>query len=146
MNLCKTIDTFIVEYYDQVHNLIIFKPILLKQLFNKQNPNFGSFSADFRFQAEPKKVTSRAELKIFQLELWLQPARLGLITRLFCQHNCSDLLKEGFFSGVLEGQKVNRVCKFDAEGQEFVMFQRFTFGLLNTLEKFKLHQKKIFKQ
>ena len=27
-----------------------------------------------------KKVTSRAELKIIQLELWLEPARLGLIT------------------------------------------------------------------
>jgi hypothetical protein len=27
-----------------------------------------------------KKATSRAELKILQLELWLEPARLGLIT------------------------------------------------------------------
>jgi hypothetical protein len=32
-----------------------------------QNQNFGSFSADFRFRAEGKKVTSRAELKILQL-------------------------------------------------------------------------------
>ena len=44
------------------------------------NQNFGSFSADFRFRAEGKKVTSRAELIILQLELWLEPARLGLIT------------------------------------------------------------------
>jgi hypothetical protein len=27
-----------------------------------------------------KNVTSRAELKNLQLELWLEPARLGLIT------------------------------------------------------------------
>ena len=47
---------------------------------NKKIKNFGSFSADFRFRAEGKKVTSRAELKILQLELWLEPARLGLIT------------------------------------------------------------------
>ena len=47
----------------------------------KKNKNFGSFSADFQFRAEGKKVTSRAELKILQLELWLEPARLGLITR-----------------------------------------------------------------
>ena len=43
-------------------------------------PIFGSFLANFRFRAEVKKVTSRAELKILQLELWLEPARLELIT------------------------------------------------------------------
>ena len=42
----------------------------------------GSFTADFRFRAEGKKVTSRAKLKILQLKLWLEPARLGLITYL----------------------------------------------------------------
>ena len=47
-----------------------------------QNQNFGSFSADFQFRAEGKKVTSRAELKVLQLELWLEPARLGLISQL----------------------------------------------------------------
>jgi hypothetical protein len=36
--------------------------------------------SDFQFRAEGKKVTSRAELKILQLELWLEPAWLGLIT------------------------------------------------------------------
>ena len=41
---------------------------------------FSSFSADFQFRAEVKKVTSRAELNFLQLELWLEPARLGLIT------------------------------------------------------------------
>ena len=35
---------------------------------------------NFQFRAEVKKVTSRAELKNLQLELWLEPARLGLIT------------------------------------------------------------------
>ena len=44
--------------------------------------NFSSFSANFQFRAEVKKVTSRAELKILQLELWLEPARLGLITNI----------------------------------------------------------------
>ena len=43
-----------------------------------QNQNFGSFSEDFLFRAEGKKVTSRAKLKILQLELWLESARLGL--------------------------------------------------------------------
>ena len=39
----------------------------------------GSFSVDFLFRAEGKKVTSRAELKFLQLELWLESARLRLI-------------------------------------------------------------------
>ena len=47
---------------------------------SKSKSNFQLVSANFRFRAEWKKVTSRAELKIFQLELWLEPARLGLIT------------------------------------------------------------------
>ena len=33
-----------------------------------------------RFRAEVKKVTSRAELKILLLKLWLEPAWLGLVT------------------------------------------------------------------
>ena len=45
-----------------------------------QNQNFSSFSADFGFRAEGEKATSRAELKILQLVLWLKPAWLGLIT------------------------------------------------------------------
>ena len=49
----------------------------------EKNENFGLFSADFRFRAEGKKVTSRAELKILQLELWLEPARLGFITIIY---------------------------------------------------------------
>ena len=31
-----------------------------------------------------------------------------------------------------------KFCKFEAEGQEFVMFLRFTFLGLRTLEKFKI--------
>ena len=45
------------------------------------------FSVNFQFRAEVKKVTSRAELKILQLELWLKPARLGLITTIYTQAN-----------------------------------------------------------
>ena len=47
----------------QVHNLVIFKT------------NFSSFLANFQF---------RAEVKILQLKLWLEPALLGLITSRFC--------------------------------------------------------------
>ena len=36
--------------------------------------------ADFRFQAEGKKVTNRDEQKILQVELWLETAQLGFIT------------------------------------------------------------------
>ena len=38
------------------------------------------FRAEINFSSKREKVTSRAELKILQLELWLEPARLGLIT------------------------------------------------------------------
>ena len=47
---------------------------------SKINKNFGSFLADFRFRAEGKKVTSRAEL-------WLEPAWLGLITNNYIATN-----------------------------------------------------------
>ena len=57
------------------------KSMILQHKKKKKKGNFGSFSADFRFRAEKKKVTSRAELKILQLELWLEPARLGLIIK-----------------------------------------------------------------
>ena len=46
----------------------------------KSKSNFQLVSANFRFRAEWKKVMSRAELKIFKLEQWSEPARLGLIT------------------------------------------------------------------
>ena len=36
--------------------------------------------ADFRFRAEWKHKPSPAMLKILQLELWLEPVQLGLIT------------------------------------------------------------------
>ena len=57
----------------KVHNLVIFRISLLKK-------KFSSFLVNFQFRAEVKKVTSQAELKNLQLELWLEPARLGLIT------------------------------------------------------------------
>ena len=47
---------------------------------SKSKSKFQLVSANFRFRAEWKKVISRAEPKIFQLKLWLEPARLRLIT------------------------------------------------------------------
>ena len=45
------------------------------------------FSVNFQFRAEAKKVTSRAKLKNLQLELWPEPAWLGLINTSFSSHN-----------------------------------------------------------
>ena len=41
---------------------------------SKSKLEFQLVLANFRIRAEWKKVTSRAELKIFQLELWLEPS------------------------------------------------------------------------
>jgi hypothetical protein len=38
-----------------------------------------------------KKATSRAELEILQLELWLEPARLGLITTIYQENGPNGL-------------------------------------------------------
>ena len=54
--------------------------------------NFGSFSANFGFRAEVKKVTS------LQLELWFEPARLGLITNFYPQKNIMISLKRLIFN------------------------------------------------
>ena len=62
----------------KVHNLVFFQ-CFSEQVYYKKN--FGSFLVNFQFRAEVKKVTSRAELKNLQLELWLKPAWLALITR-----------------------------------------------------------------
>ena len=45
-----------------------------------------------KFRAEVKKVTSRADLKILQFELWLEPALLGLITSTCPNHALSKML------------------------------------------------------
>ena len=37
----------------------------------------------FDFELNEKKVTSQAELRILQLELWLEPTRLGFITNIY---------------------------------------------------------------
>ena len=76
MNICKKID-FIG------HNLIIFNPILLKWLFKTAKSKFQLVFGQFLVSSWVKKVhePSQAELKILQLELWLEPARLELITR-----------------------------------------------------------------
>ena len=60
-------------------------PSLLKMQGNKKKKKnkwekiqILAFRAEMKFSR--KKAKSRAELKILQLELWLKPARLGLIT------------------------------------------------------------------
>jgi hypothetical protein len=61
--------------------------ILVKIVIKSQNAReiikkklSGQFS-DFR--ADGEKATSRADLKILQLDLWLEPGRLGLITSIY---------------------------------------------------------------
>ena len=79
MNLCKT--KGILGSWKQWFSYINEKKNQnQKSKIKNQNQNFGSFAANFWIWAEGKKVTSRAELKILQLELWLEPARLGLIS------------------------------------------------------------------
>ena len=47
--------------------------------------NFADFRALIeKFPSWKEKVTSRAELKMVQLEPWLELARLGLITNIYC--------------------------------------------------------------
>ena len=68
----------------QIHNLVNFIIENNKKIGLQLRTEISArFSVNFRFQAEVKKVTSRAELKILQLELWLEPARLGLITNTY---------------------------------------------------------------
>ena len=69
MNLYKTIYTFEVEYYDLGTWFNHFQTFFTKKIIQKNEIKISAHS-------EWKKVTSRAELKILQLE----PARLGLIT------------------------------------------------------------------
>ena len=61
----------------KVHNFVIFQ-CFSEQVYYKKN--LGLFLLNFQFRAEVEKVTSRTELKNLQLELWLEPALLGLIT------------------------------------------------------------------
>ena len=53
---------------------------------------FFDFRADFLYPSWTKKVTSRAKLKILQLELLLEPARLGLITTILYSIKIERLL------------------------------------------------------
>ena len=70
-----------------VHNLTIFNPILLKWWFKIMKSKFWLvFGRFLAFELSEKR--SRAEPKILQLELWLKPALLGLITN-------RHLLKQG---------------------------------------------------
>ena len=63
------------------------------------------FGPIFDFKLKGKR--SRAEPKILQLKLWLEPARLGLITRaylimLFCHFNYSVHLDEIFCEAIMQ--------------------------------------------
>ena len=76
MKLCKTIGVFVLEYFDTYLNYSLSNLIIINQ--KNKNQNFGSFQPFFDFELKAKR--SRAEPKILQLELWLEPAWLGLIT------------------------------------------------------------------
>ena len=54
-----------------------------KKNLGGQNANFLIFELYFFFELMGKRP--QAELKILQLELWLEPARLGLITNVLSQ-------------------------------------------------------------
>ena len=67
--------------------LVIFEKKVEKR---KKNPSRKTcrFSSRFLIFELREKVTSRAELKILQLELWLEPAQLGVITTMYvCSKN-----------------------------------------------------------
>ena len=53
----------------------------IKGVFEVENYDFQALIGKFLSWME--KVTSQAELKIVQLELWLEPARLELITTIY---------------------------------------------------------------
>ena len=76
LNLFSTKGVFRVKLYDLDTQFSHFQNKFIIEV------NFSSFLANFQFRAEVKKLISRAEpsraeLKILQLELWLEPARLG---------------------------------------------------------------------
>ena len=74
LNFC----VFKGENLIQIHNLVNFIIENNKKIGLQLRIEISArFSVNFQFRAEVKKVTSRAELKILQLE----PARLGLITK-----------------------------------------------------------------
>ena len=72
----------------------------------KNNKNFGSFLADFRFRAEGKKVSSQAELKILQLELWLELAQFGLITATYLSSLVNVVCKRPLAVDCVSGKEV----------------------------------------
>ena len=49
---------------------------------------FFSFQAEIKILRKREHTTSQAELKILMLELWLKPARLGLITSILPLAGC----------------------------------------------------------
>ena len=68
-----------------MHNIVIFKPSLLWKIIKNWNSKFRLVFGQFLISSWSEKghEPSRDELKILQLELWLEPARLGLITTMY---------------------------------------------------------------
>ena len=77
-------------------------PSFLKMQGNKKrNAIFLFFKLKYNFQAEgkqPRANPSQAELKILQLELWLEPAWLGLITNTNCEGQNRFHLGSGYIT------------------------------------------------
>ena len=74
LNLCSTKGVFRVELYDLGKGFSHFQKVYHKSEFQLV---FGQFSISTWSEKGPEP--SRAEPKIPQLELWLEPARLGLV-------------------------------------------------------------------
>jgi len=66
---------------------------MIENRYSTENWNFSSFFSQFSIPSWSEKghEPSRAELKILQLELWLKPAWLGLITTIYIYLNQSQV-------------------------------------------------------
>ena len=93
----------------KVHNFVIFQ-CFSEQVYYKKN--LGLFLLNFQFRAEVEKVTSRTELKNLQLELWLEPALLGLITSISTVSYIKQLNLDAYISLFLGGVAWNFISIF----------------------------------
>ena len=88
-----------------MHNLVIFQ-CFSEQVYYKKK--FGSVLVNFQFRAEVKKVTSQAELKNLQLELWLEPARL---TTVHTEVHFASFLSGGFITAIVVNPPERKLTK-----------------------------------
>ena len=96
--------------------------------------------ASFQFQAEWEKVTSRAKLKIFQLKLWLEPARFGLITTIFHIHQFIvqfSIEKQKFFKKYFGEVSSSRIL-VNKESKAIVHQANLFFSPLSVVSEFFL--------